>query len=175
MSTPPDDLGPLLHPTPRDAPDALRGELLRRTTATLRRRVLVRRLAVGAGAVAVFAIGAGCGWVFKPRPEPEVVYLPAPVPPADPPPAPVPPPNPSAGEIELRAELSDDPDEVARLYREAGDQYLTAEKDYAQAARCYRLHLNVAGTEGRKVSVRDSWLLMSMKGPIPSTREETHE
>jgi hypothetical protein len=132
----------------------------------LRRRVFVRRIALGVGAVALFTCGGLSGWVLKPRPEPEVVRVPVPVsaspPSVDPPPAP---PGPSAADIELRAELSDDPEEVARLYREAGDQYLTDEKDYAQAARCYRLHLNAAAVEERKVSTRDSWLLMSMKTP----------
>lgn len=161
MNPPPDDLAPLLTPTPGEPASAVRrSELLRASTRTLRRGVWVRRSAVAAGVVGVFLSGAAAGWTLKPTPDPLVVAVP--VPPPEPP-QDEPPRGPSAGDLELKAELSDDRAEVARLYREAGDRYLADEKDYAQAARCYRLHLQAADAEVRKVSAADSWLLISMK------------
>lgn len=162
MSIPPDDLAPLLTPAPCEPASAVRrSELLRASTRTLRRGVWLRRSIAVAGVVGVFLSGAVAGWVLKPTPEREVVFVP--VPPPEPPQDDPPPRGPSAGDLELKAELSDDRAEVARLYKEAGDKYLTDEKDYAQAARCYRLHLQAADAEVRRVSAADSWLLISMK------------
>ena len=162
MNPPLDDLAPLLTPTPGELPPAARrDELLRASTRALRRGVWVRRTAAAAGVVGVFLSGAAAGWVLKPAPEPQFVAVP--VPPPEPAKDDPPPRGPSAGELELKAELSDDRVEVARLYREAGDKYLADDKDYAQAARCYRLHLQAADPEVRKVSAADSWLLISMK------------
>jgi hypothetical protein len=128
--------------------------------------VCVRRVGLVAAAVGLFLGGGAAGWAVKPAAVREVVVLPLPTdPPQDDPPPP--PRSLSAGELELKAELADDPADVARLYREAGDQYLTADKDYLQAARCYRLHLNAAAPDARRVAVSDSWLLMSMKAQTP--------
>jgi hypothetical protein len=163
MTHQPDDLAPLLTPTPGDpAGSARRAELLRLSTRVLRRGVWLRRAAAAAGIAAVFAAGGVGGWALKPPPPPRVVLVAAP---ADPPQVEDPPvePSPSAGELELKAELSDDRAEVARLYKQAGDAYLTVERDYAQAARCYRLHLNAADPDAKKVAAADSWLLMTMK------------
>jgi hypothetical protein len=120
---------------------------------------------VAAGVLAVFALGFGSAWILKPVPEREVVFVPKVEPPQDV--TPVEPRGPSAGQLEVKAELSDDRAEVARLYREAGDKYLTDEKDYAQAARCYQLFLQAADEEAKKVSVSDSWLLLTLKVPNP--------
>jgi uncharacterized membrane protein len=161
MNTPPDDLAPLLNTTPSvPATATRREELLHATTRTLRRGMWVRRTAVATGVVGVFLAGGVAGWVLKPTAAPQFVSVPAPPTESKDDPQPR---GPSAGDLELRAELSDDRAEVARLYREAGDRYLADEKDYAQAARCYRLHLQAADVEVRKVSAADSWLLVSMK------------
>ena len=162
MTHPPDDLAPLLTPTPgQPASVERRAELLRASTRVLHRGVWLRRLAVVVGVVAVFALGGVCGWVLKPTPQPRIVTVPAPpeLPKVEESPAP----SPSAGELELKAELSDDRAEVARLYKQAGDKYLADAKDYAQAARCYRLHLNAADPDARRIAASDSWLLMTMK------------
>ena len=51
-------------------------------------------------------------------------------------------------------------DRRADLLRRAGDDYL-AREDFAAAARCYRLHLEL--DQNREVGVSDSWLLASIK------------
>jgi hypothetical protein len=162
MIPPPDDLAPLLRPTPGPPPSAeRRAALLAVTTRVVRRRVWFRRVTVAAGVLAVFALGAASGWLLKPTPEREVVLVTAP--PVEP--EPIPPP-PSAAELELQAELADDRAEVARLYRAAGDAYLTVERDYVEAARCYRLFLSHADDAARRFATSDSWVLKSMKSGV---------
>ncbi|HEY1188421.1 MAG TPA: hypothetical protein VGE74_12285, partial [Gemmata sp.] len=56
-----------------------------------------------------------------------------------------------------------DPRASAHLYRRAGDAYLTAQQDYANAARCYRLFLARAGDGAMAPEPNDSWLLTSIK------------
>lgn len=161
-----DDLEPLLQPGPGVPLSAeRRAELLRASTRVLHRGVFLRQLSMAAAAAIVFLVGGIAGWVLKPPPAREVVTVMIPTEPKEETP-PLTPRGLSARELELKAELSDDPAEVARLYREAGDKYLTDEKDYAQAARCYRLHLNAADPNTRRVAVSDSWLLMSMKSNV---------
>jgi hypothetical protein len=127
-----------------------------------------------AGVALVFAVGGAAGWVLKPTPEREVVtvtvvrpmpvavVLPAPVPE---PPAPTDTPV-SPAVLELLAEQANTPAEAAKLYRSAGDRYLTDAGDYEQAVRCYRLYFRHAGDAGASVSAGDSWLLMSLKSSI---------
>jgi hypothetical protein len=161
-----DDLETLLSPVDAGAMTC-RGEVLAASTRILRRRYLVRRIGGALGIAAIFFAGATAGWFLNPVPAErkvvEIVYVDRPAAPAvkEAPrvePAPL-----SPNDLELQAELSDDKTQVARLYREAGDKYLTEVRDYTQAARCYRLHLKAADASEQKVSTDDSWLLMSMK------------
>ena len=164
-----DDLAPLLAPTPT-SPSVNRDALLRATTRTLRRKAVVRRVVSVLGVIAVFGVGGAAGWVLKPTQEREVVtvteivtvaaVLPAP----EPEPKAVPTESPlSATQLELRAELADEPADAAKLYRAAGDRFLTDLGDYDQAVRCYRLYFRHAGSDGAKASTDDSWLLLSLK------------
>jgi hypothetical protein len=166
MTDPPDDLAGVLRPV-YAAPDPTRqAAVLRQTAGILRRRGLFRRGVLVAGAVVLFAVGGVVGWVVKPTPTPVEVNVA--------PEQPSPPAMPSqasetkadtAEELELRAELADDPADATRLFREAGDRFLT-DRDYDNAARCYRRHLSAADAEARKVSADDSWLLLSLKSPL---------
>lgn len=162
----PDDLRELLAPKP-GAPDAARREALFRATARrLRARRWARRAARGAVAAGVlagaFALGrASVPPAPEPRPHTEFVAVPVAVPVV--PSAPEPPPAPrTARALELDAELADGA-AAARLYRTAGDAFLTAESDYANAARCYRLFLSRAGDTALSPEPGDSWLLVSLK------------
>lgn len=160
MTDPTDALGAV----PAGKPDAARREAtLKATTRLLRRGRVLRRLGVGLAAVGVFASGGVVGWFAKPTPPKVVVISREPVTEH---PAPTPPTEPAepltAERLELNAELADDPSDAARLFREAGDRFLS-DRDYENAARCYRRHLAVADAEGRKASASDSWLLLTMK------------
>jgi hypothetical protein len=160
-----DDLETILGSHPMEAPaEGRRAELLAASTRILRRRVMIRRVSRVAAVVAVFALGGAAGWLVKPAQiEREFVYVtPEPAVLAPEPPR-TEPPVLSPNELELKAELSDDKALVARLYREAGDKYLSEIRDYGQAARCYRLHLKAAEPAEQKVATNDSWLLISMK------------
>lgn len=167
MSHEPDDLLPLLAPPAGPTTDP--AALLAATTGVLRRRAFVRRCAKAVGIALVFAMGGVAGWVLKPTPEREVVtvtvvqpvavVLPA-SPPEPPPPADTPP---SPAALELLAEQADTPTEAAKLYRAAGDRYLTDAGDYPQAVRCYGLYFRHAGAAGADDSADDSWLLKTLK------------
>jgi hypothetical protein len=158
--TEPDDLTPLLVP-PSATPDPIRRQArLRKTAGVIRRRRWVRRGVIGVAAVALFAAGGVVGWVAKPTPVvPPLVVPPEPETPVAPPPPAEPQ---SAEKLELLAELADDPTTAARLYREAGDRFLT-DRDYENAARCYRRHLSVADADTQRVNSSDSWMLHTMK------------
>lgn len=165
----PDDLRELLSPKPGEPDDALRDELFRRTARTLRVRRWARRAAkcaVAAGLlVGAFALGRGSAprppyiGPALPRTEFVAVVIPLPVLPESPEP---PPAVRTARELELDAEQAEGM-ASARLYHEAGDAFLSAERDYANAARCYRLFLARAGDAGRLLEASDSWLLVSLK------------
>src|SRR5207248_5358327 len=140
---------------------------------TRRARRVRAVVAVAAGIAAVFAAGVAVGSAGRKSHElpvpplgpvvpPEVVVVPVvvPVPAAGPTPVQASPEAPlTAGQYELRAELADDPAEVARLYRLAGDRYLNDLEDYRNAARCYRLFLARAGDAGLSPAPGDTWLL----------------
>jgi len=169
MTDVPDDLLPLL--SLRSAGPAVEpAALLAATTAILRRGVFLRRCGKLAGVLLVFAGGGAAGWMLKPTLEHEVVTVTVtePIPiavvvplrPAEPEPADTPP---SPGTLELLAEQAGTPAEAAKLYRAAGDRYLTDGGDYEQAVRCYRLYFRHAGDDAATVSTDDSWLLMSLK------------
>lgn len=178
MSDPHDDLDDLLTPRTGTEPSpGLRDAILHRTNWVLLRhrqhRVYARLVAV----IGLLAVGGAIGWAVKPvSPQPRVlpvaplpqivevpVVVPVPVPmPVSPVPVPVPPPA-SASQLELRAEQADDPGEAARLYRQAGDRYLTDREDYRNAHRCYRLYLIRAGDTALSPDPGDTWLLTSLK------------
>lgn len=166
----PDDLRELLSPKPGAGSDALRDELFRRTARALRARRWARRAAKCAVAAALLVSTFALGRSSAPR-APDVVpavlrveFVAVPVPVPVLPESPEPPPVPvrTARELELEAEQADGM-ASARLYREAGDAFLSAEADYANAARCYRLFLARAGDAGRALEADDSWLLVSLK------------
>jgi hypothetical protein len=160
----------LLTPTPGPVPDV--DAIVRRTGPVLRRRLWLRRGRTAAGVAAVFAGGVGTGWLTMPDPVTELQYVRVPVPvpvpesgvlakqPADA--------GRSPAELELAAEATDDRTESARLFREAGDKFLTDANDIASATRCYVNHLSEAGDA--KVSAADSWLLMRLK--LSRTQED---
>lgn len=161
-----DDLTPLLGPGPGVVPDPARREASLRATLSVRRRSqLIGRGLVALSALGVFGAGGVVGWYVKPAADPVPVVSPElqNEPPTTPPPA-APTEPPSAERLELMAELADEPSEAARLFREAGDRFLT-DRDYENAARCYRRHLSVADADGRKASAADSWMLHTMKVP----------
>lgn len=167
MTDPPDDLAGILRPADATHDPARREAVLRRTVGVLRRRLLFRRGLMAAAAAALFAGGGVVGWVAKPTPV-AVVVSPPEVAPPEPPAVGQPADSKplTAAELELQAELADDPAVAARLFREAGDRFLTADRDYDNAARCYRRHLSAADVEARKASSDDSWLLLSLKTPV---------
>lgn len=182
MSDEPDELDELLAPPPAGDTPGLRDALLRRT----QRRIAFGRCARRAGKLAVvaavFAVGVGFGMWRAPReretvlvPQVERVFVPVPVPvpvlnpSAEPQPAPDA--TRSAKVIELDAEQADEA-RAAALYRQAGDAYLSAEQDYANAARCYRLFLARGGDSALVPESSDSWLLTSLKNA--AFKEKTH-
>ena len=174
MSDEPDELDALLAPPQSSDTPGLRDALLRRTQRKLAFGRWARRAAKFGAVAAVFAVGVGVGaWrtsgaretvlvpqvEFVPVPVPVPVFVPAPGGSAEPviPDAPR-----SAAALELDAELADG-ERAAVLYRQAGDAYLTAEQDYANAARCYRLFLTRGGDSALSPEPGDSWLLTSLK------------
>jgi hypothetical protein len=165
-----DDLARWLAPPPPvpENPDT-REALMDHARRAIQRQLWLRRSVRVCAGVLLLAVGGSLGWFLKPTPAPtvvkEIVYVPqaVPPPPAPPEPSPTPAPTLSARQLELKAEMSDDREEVAKLYREAGDKYLKDEREPGEAARCYRLHLQHAGTPALTVNTADSWLLIEMK------------
>ncbi len=166
MSEPTDDLADVFAAVPTPTADPVRREAtLRATVRALRRGRWLRRGLVGVCAVTLFVAGGVAGWFSKPTRSPIVVVSPEPPtehPEIAPPATPAEPLT--AERLELIAELADDPSEAARLYREAGDRFLT-DRDYENAARCYRRHLITVDADGRKLIASDSWMLQTMKTP----------
>src|SRR4051812_19936155 len=124
--------------TPPAVPDEggpLRQRLLGQTTAVLRRRRRLRRLARAAGLAACYAAGLVTMHGLAPRPP-----LPPPAEVAQQSPTPRPPaaePVPEPPALALEWQAFDSPDRGAELYRQAGDRYLSEEADPAAALRCY--------------------------------------
>jgi hypothetical protein len=179
----PDDLGELLGPPPAAESPGLREAILRHTERRLAARRWTRSGVKAAAAAAVFAAGLVLGArnaprerVFAPEPLIEVVAVPVPV--FVPLPGGAVEPSPpqvatrSGHELELAAEQTDDATAAAKLYRKAGDAYLDAEQDYANAARCYRLFLARAGDSALAPEPGDSWLLTSLKNA--AFKEKVH-
>lgn len=185
----PDDLNELLSPPPAAETPGLRDAILHRTQRRLSRNWWLRRAGKVAAVAAVFALGIGVG-VWRTAGERETVFVPTPVPQVEvvtvPVPVLVPVGTPSGSDdqnpptaapltakaLELNAELADDAMTAASLYRQAGDAYLTAEQDYANATRCYRLFLARGGDTALSPERGDSWLLTSLKNA--AFKEKVH-
>jgi hypothetical protein len=186
MAEPHDELDDLLAPLQRADTPGLREAILARTQRRLAAGRWARRAGKLAGIAAVFAAGIGVGFWRAPR-ERETVLVPTTVQQTEVVTVPVPllipiaggPTEPkssgelrSAKRLELDAELADDAPSAAELYRRAGDAYLTAEEDYANAARCYRLFLARGGDAALSPEPGDSWLLTSLKNA--AFKEKVH-
>ena len=171
MTDPRDDLDDLLSPRSGAARAELRDTLLRQTERRLTHDRWVRRGTRAALVAGVFAIGGLLGWVARPSPVPEPMPVPVPeivaipviVPVLQSPVADAPSsPYLSATEVELRAEIADDRNAAAALYRQAGDAFLR-DQNYTNATRCYRLFLQRGGDTALSLDTSDSWLLVSLK------------
>ena len=159
------DLDDWLAPRPPAGTEPTAEELFAHTSGLLRRGVGFRWLGRTAAALALLAAGYGAGLATTPtETRTVIVEVPAaPIPVPETPPPPEVAPEPTATQLEMRAELSDDPVEIAALYRRAGDQYLNADRDYPRATRCYRLHLRALNRPNPAPEPDDSWLLASLK------------
>ncbi len=164
---------------PRQAPDSdlVNRALLREQTSQLlearaRRRRLLRRGAQSLGVAVVFALGVvSRPWLIaSPEAVPvvKIEYVTVIAEAKVEPPAPVEPPprRRTPYQLEIQAELSDDPAEVAQCYRLAGDGYLEA-TNLPAAARCYRSALEATGPAGWQLQPDDTWLMVSMKNAQP--------
>ena len=175
-----DELEDLLAPPLTAETPGLRDAVLRRTLRKLAVVCWSRRAAKCAAVAAVFALGVWVGaWRTPVERETVLVTAPAevqfvpvlvPLPPVSPEP-PVIEPARTAKALELDAEQADGL-VAAGLYRRAGDAYLSAEEDYANAARCYRLFLARGGEPALTPETSDSWLLTSLKNA--AFREKVH-
>jgi hypothetical protein len=155
----------LLTPRPAAGNDALKANLLSRTTGRVRfdrRTRLASRIGI---CIVCFAAGLGVA-LLRPAPasvnEYVVVRREAPPAKADSPPA-SPSRTSSPAELELEAEKTLVKAEAARRFREAGDLYLRDYADYRAALRCYRNFLDEADPADRVVTPEDTWLLTSLK------------
>lgn len=153
----------LLTPQPAGPNDALKSELLARTShrvrMTWRTRIATR---VAAGLIC-FAAGVATTYL---RPEPQSVTTVASVRTTIAAADPAPPASArtlAPAELELEAEKATVKAESARLFREAGDRFLRDHADFLGALRCYRNFLNEADPADRAVSADDTWLLTSLK------------
>jgi hypothetical protein len=174
MPDEPDDLDELLAPPPVGPSPELRRVILQRTQRRLTLAKWQRRLGRCAALAAVFVAGIGVGvWrspparevlvVLEPALQVEVVPVPITIPVPAAPTESVPAPRQTARALELDAEQADGL-RSAGLYRLAGDAYLSAEADHANAARCYRLFLALGGENALAPKPDDSWLLTAIKG-----------
>lgn len=182
-----DSEGPLaegletLPPYP-EVPDELRDAILRRTSATVRRRP--RRLRTLAACVVAVAYAAGLGtallWSDADVAPAPLVAAPAPE---------IAPVIPAVAAVErtrenpqaLLARVPDaTPPEQVRLLTQAGDRYLTDYGDVTRALDCYRQVLELT-PDSQPVTLEssDTWLLTSLKlarwGPQTNHQEVRHE
>jgi hypothetical protein len=163
---PDDSLDELLTPSLPADTAKLRANVLRRTTALLRRRVWLKRGGFVAALAACFLAGgltvrlltpAAAGVkedavtsIPKPESGPELIVPPT-LATEIPPPA-----------IERLASHTDDR-ERSELLRTAGRRYLDEQNDPESALRCYTQALNAGSADDLKASPSDDWLLMALK------------
>ena len=161
-----DELEQLLAPHSASGNEPTAMELFERTHRTIRRPVRLRWLGRGLFTVACLAVGYGLGFVSAPT-KIVVIVVDSPVPILEVPPQPIPTepatPEPTAAQLELQAELSDNPQEVAALFRKAGDKYLNVDRDYPRATRSYRMYLQALHEPNPPLLPDDSWLLANLK------------
>jgi hypothetical protein len=153
----PDEIDDLLMPSPsspRDYSSLGHKSIIRRA----RRRTAIRWL----GMISAMLLAGGIGWSVKPDRQ-TVIERSIHVAPA----------NDSstfvtqtmtADRFEQQAELSDEPAEIAKFYRLAGDEYLR-QKNYPESERCYRLFVRTS--RETQVQLTDSWLLQTVKQANP--------
>jgi hypothetical protein len=157
-----DELLPLL--TPHGGP-IVTDEAFARSLRVLQSRARFRRVIKASALVAVLGLGIAIGWFAKPTPAVE---------PSKPPVAIEEAPHDGSStfvaltpdQIEQKAELADDRGESGKYYKLAGDAYLARQR-YDEAARCYRLFVNLS--RETDLGKDDSWLLCSVK--ITSKKE----
>jgi hypothetical protein len=156
-----DPLDELLAP-PREPDDGrLRQEILRRSTAVLRRRRRLKQLVLAASLPTCFLAGMVTVRWFAPPPQQQVVYVQAePKPEILPEPKKEPAVPLSAVAMENKA--LDSPDHRAELYRQAAELYLK-EGDYASWVRCKDNALGEAKKEDLQISPDDDFLTIALK------------
>ncbi len=147
-------------PAPDDS--KLREEILRRSTAILRRRRRVKQLALTASLAACFLAGMVTMRWFSPAPPQQVVYvefdakhdtLPEPMKEASPI---------SLSAVAMENKALDSPDHRAELYGQAAELYLK-EGDYASWVRCKDNALSEAKKEDLQISPDDDFLTIALK------------
>ena len=131
----------------------------------LQSRARFRRVIKASALVAIMGLGIAIGWFAKPTPAVEQVKPPVAIEETS-----------QDGsstyvaltpdQIEQKAELADDRGEAGKYYKLAGDAYLARQR-YDEAARCYRLFVNMS--RETDLVKDDSWLLCSVK--ITSKKE----
>lgn len=157
-----DELLPLL--TPHGGPNVT-DDAFARSLRVLQSRARFQRVIKASALVAVLGLGIAIGWFAKPTPVVEPVKPPDAIEEAtqdgsSPYVALTP------DQIEQKAELADDRGEAGKYYKLAGDAYLARQR-YDEAARCYRLFVNMS--RETDLAKDDSWLLCSVK--ITSKKE----
>ncbi len=163
---PDDELEQLLAPRSANGTEPTAHGLFTQTHGIVRRPVRLRWLSRGLFTVACLTLGYGLGFVSAPT-KTVVMMVDSPAPILEVPPQPIPTesatPEPTAAQLELQAELSDDPQEVAALFRKAGDKYLNVDRDYPRATRSYRMYLQALHEPNPPLQADDSWLLANLK------------
>jgi len=172
FSREPDPLDSILRPQSPPENEPLRQAVYTRTRRVLHRRHRLRQFAYAASLLLSFAAGAGAmrmaifgerGRVSAPRGSLEesfgeslvVSALGALTRPR----------SPELDDSALAAEwiAFDSTERRSDLYRQAGDRYMTEEKDLESALRCYRNALDSGTEQDLAISPDDNWLLMIIK------------
>ena len=142
-----------------DANGSLQSALRHKTTRLLRRRRVVRRLALASMAAACYLAGLATMWLLLPRTVTVIhdpVLAQATAEPANPP---TPPDRPELHEMLAEA----NPAERSAQLRIAGDLYLEQRKDFTAALRCYTASLDAGGPAALELQPNDTWLVKAIK------------
>jgi hypothetical protein len=150
----PDSLDELLMPSVGRVDDAVRQEVLARTTRVLHRRRWVAHLRRLACLAACYVAGLLTMYDFRPEPSPS---------PPQPTGAPTSPPSGPASALALEWQAIDHPEQAGPVYQAAGDRYLAEDADPGAAARCYGSALSAGASESLTIEPNDSWLMMAIK------------
>lgn len=144
---------------------ALRDSIRESTLGQVRNRARVRRVS-RAGFIAIAFVGGMLlmGMLRERDTVERCVVLTVPVAIEAPvPETPIPPRSLTPAQVELEAERALAREESSRLFREAGNRFLTEEQNYQAAMRCYRNFLDEAGEADLAAAESDTWLLTSLK------------